>query len=71
MILSKLELTAMKEQHGDKTRHGKEFRLLSVKTKWGKQRLSYQAVQKWNALSDKITECTKFYKFKSLLFNCS
>ena len=62
--MSNLRLTKLNE-HGYNTRHGSEFRLPSVKTNWGKHRLSYQATKEWNNLSENTKQGSKISQFKS------
>ena len=64
LLMSNLRLTKLNE-HGYNTRHGSEFRLPSVKTNWGKHRLSYQATKEWNNLSENTKQGSKISQFKS------
>lgn len=65
LVTSHLNLASLRYLYCYNTRNADDFRLPSVKTNWGKQRLSYHAVKDWNALGLELINSASITLFKS------
>ena len=68
LIKHHIKLETHQECHQQNTRNKDKFRLPKVTRNWGKQRISYHAVNDYNTLSKEIRNSHNIQSFKSKLF---